>query len=196
MSRDYKHATSSKSKSRRSTKQEGGMPCWICFAAGLFVGLFVAGVIYLKVTPQMGKGGDAAAPPPAKQQAAVKENVQDKPRFDFYSILPNLEIVIPEQELREGPARGDKPREMVSVKQAGTYLLQAGSFRKFEEADRLKAELALLGIEADIETVTIDNSEKWHRVRIGPFSDLNRLNKVRQRLMENNVDVMLLKVKT
>ena len=196
MSRDYKHTTSSKPKSRRDTKQEGGMPCWICFAAGLFVGLFVAGVIYLKVTPQMGKSGDAAAPP-AKQKAAVKEGAQDKPRFDFYSILPNLEIVIPEQELREGQqAGGDKPREMVSVKQAGTYLLQAGSFKKFEEADRLKAELALLGIEADIETVTIDNSEKWHRVRIGPFSDLARLNKVRQRLMENKVDVMLLKVKT
>lgn len=113
-----------------------------------------------------------------------------KPRFDFYTILPEMELAIPEQELSGKPIQGVAP-----VEKAGTYLLQAGSFKSFPEADRLKASLILLGIEASIQTVTVNNKDTWHRVHIGPYNDLSDLNKTRARLKQNNIEAVLLKIK-
>jgi cell division protein FtsN len=192
MPRDYKHAGA---KKKKATSKESPMPCWICFGGGLFVGLLIAAVIYVKFAPgvssqQVKEKGSQV------EQGQKQKQGKEKPRFDFYSILPKLEIIIPEQELRSGNGSAEKDKGMAEVKQTGTYILQAGSFRKFEEADKLKAELALIGIEAGIERVSINNSDTWHRVRIGPFDDLKQLNKVRLRLMENDIEVLLLKVKS
>ncbi|MFP5344985.1 MAG: SPOR domain-containing protein, partial [Gammaproteobacteria bacterium] len=75
------------------------------------------------------------------------------------------------------------------------YILQAGSFKNFAEADRLKASLNLIGIEAGIQTVTVNNKDTWHRVQIGPYRDVAELNAVRARLKQNNIDAVLLKLK-
>ncbi|OGT19907.1 MAG: hypothetical protein A2V90_02280, partial [Gammaproteobacteria bacterium RBG_16_57_12] len=193
MSRDYKNAGGSKKKSPRG--KGGGTPGWMYFAGGLFIGLLVAAVFYFKSSSEAqdktevlkkleiveGKTTATNKKSSSANNKTTAQHKEEKPRFDFYSILPKLEVVIPESELRDNKPAPGKPREMVSVKQEGTYILQAGAFRQYEEADRVKAELAMLGIEAGIETVTINNSEKWHRVRVGPFRDLNQLNKVRQR---------------
>jgi cell division protein FtsN len=69
----------------------------------------------------------------------------------------------------------------------GPYILQAGSFRRAEEADTLKANLALLGVEADIQKVTVDNNT-WHRVRIGPYANLDELNRMREKLARNRIE--------
>ena len=73
--------------------------------------------------------------------------------------------------------------------------MQAGSFGSFEEADHLKASLVLLGIEATIQTVTV-NKDTWHRVHIGPYKELTELNEVRARLKQTHIDAVLLKIKT
>ncbi|MGD2112802.1 MAG: SPOR domain-containing protein, partial [Gammaproteobacteria bacterium] len=78
--------------------------------------------------------------------------------------------------------------------QPGTYFLQVGSFRNGEQADRFKAELALLGLETSIQKVTIDNKATWHRVRVGPYSDLEALNRTRRTLRERGVESTLVKV--
>ena len=75
-------------------------------------------------------------------------------------------------------------------------MLQAGSFRKLGEADRLKAELALLGMQAKIQTVAIDGENKWHRVRLGPFTNVQALNEARSTLKSNGVAVMVLKIRS
>ena len=79
------------------------------------------------------------------------------------------------------------------VARAGSYVLQVGSYRKFEEADRVRAQLALQGIESKVQRVSVD-SDTWHRVRIGPISDLKTLDRVRQRLREAEMDVLVIRV--
>ena len=80
------------------------------------------------------------------------------------------------------------------VEQPGAYVLQAGSFRNFADADRMKATLALQGIVADVQRVTIGDEQVWHRVRIGPMTDLAELHRLRTRLREADIDAMLLRV--
>ena len=84
------------------------------------------------------------------------------------------------------PAGGDK-----NVR----YMIQAGSFRSLEQADRLKAQLALHGIEATIQTVKINDNDTWHRVRVGPISNLSTLNQTRQRLHDNGIATIVVKEK-
>ena len=191
MARDYKPRT--RSKPRRKPA-----PPWVWMVAGLSIGLFVAFLIYLTST-----GGSAPAPrvteaplPAEREARGVKKEAPapipppPKPRFDFYTTLPEMEVVVPEEEItgsrKEGVRQVDKP---------GTYLLQAGSFRTFEQADRLKAQLALLGLETGIQSVIINEKETWHRVRVGPFRDLNELHKVRVQLKSHKVDAILIRVR-
>src|SRR5690606_32586753 len=107
-----------------------------------------------------------------------QDDGRPKPRFDFYRMLPNYEVVIPEHE--DVAADEEAP-----VQDAGVYVLQAGSFRKAEDADRLRAQLALLGLESRVQRVTIDGTDTWHRVRVGPVSDLVELQALRQTLARN-----------
>lgn len=169
-------------------------PGW-WFLAGLMLGLLVALGVYLKL-PRAGEPAASNA-----NRAATEKNPNNakapagpaasaKPRFDFYTILPELEVALPDQET------ATKPKS--STAQAGkpeSYILQAGSFKSFEEADRLKASLNLIGIEAGIQTVTVNNKDTWHRVQIGPYQDLAELNAVRARLKQNNIDTVLLKLR-
>ena len=100
-----------------------------------------------------------------------------------------MEVLVPEQEITGKPEQG-----VPQVEAPGTYFLQVGSFRNSEQADRFKAELALLGLETGIQKVTIDNKTTWHRVRVGPFSDLDDLNKTRRLLKQRGVESTLVKV--
>ncbi len=167
-------------------------PGW-WFLAGLTLGLLVALGVYL----QLPRGGEPAAS--NANRAAAGKNSNDakapaepaasaKPRFTFYTILQELEVVLPDQET------GAKPQSSAAGK-PDAYILQAGSFKSFEEADRLKASLNLIGIEAAIQTVTVNNKDTWHRVQIGPYQDLAELNAVRARLKQNNIDTVLLKLR-
>ena len=90
-------------------------------------------------------------------------------------MLPNFEVVVPEKEVVDVARRArDRRKE-------GRLVFQAGSYKKFEDADRVRAQLALQGIESNVQRVAID-SDTWHRVRIGPISDPAELNRVRKRL--------------
>lgn len=73
------------------------------------------------------------------------------------------------------------------------YILQVGSYRKFEDADRVKASLALLGLEARIEVATLGSGETWHRVRIGPLTDLQRVEATKAQLKSNGMDALLIR---
>jgi cell division protein FtsN len=194
MARDYKNTPRSRSAEPPRT------PGWVWMIAGLGVGLFVAFLVYLhENTPAEPRTASAPpAPPPASARQDTRDVRKERaepipspgPRFDFYTVLPEMEVVIPEQSIT-GPAK-EGARQM---ERPGTYVLQAGAFRRFEEADRLKASLALLGIQSRIETVTNDQGT-WHRVRVGPYSNLEELNAVRARLRENAINAVLFKVDT
>ena len=199
MPRDYKNSKNSKNKERAP------IPGWAWMAGGLTIGLFVAGLVYLNDhTPRQKQ---------ALLTNAVKRTIQDahkaqeekksgnpeqkRPRFDFYTILPELEVAIPEQELAQAkkPAPAAAGDKATAAQTNESFTLQAGSFRKLDQADNLKAKLALQGVVADIQTVTINDGDTWHRVRIGPSHDLAALNKTRKRLNEIGVATIVVKNK-
>jgi cell division protein FtsN len=172
------------------------MPGWAWMLFGLGLGLAIAGIIYFSAAQRT---GSAAPPAPfapkapaaasnAPQPRSEPDVPEDKTRYDFYDILPSFEVVIPE---RESAARTDSASK--AVVEPGRYVLQTGSFTNYADADHMQAALALLGVEARIEKVTIDD-DVFHRVRIGPLTDLEELNRIRERLRTARVEALLLKV--
>jgi cell division protein FtsN len=104
-------------------------------------------------------------------------------------VIPDAELLPPSQK-QEGSPTVSEP---VQVKDPRQYVLQAGSFRQSQDAETLRARIALLGVEATIQPVTLNQGERWHRVRIGPLSTLDELNRVRRRLDENGIGVLLVR---
>jgi cell division protein FtsN len=175
VSRDYK-------QSRARHEPFSG---WTGLLIGGIAGFGVGLALYL-FDPRSAPQNDGSAPEPA----SARESTGDEPaeRYDFYEMLPNFEVVVPE---REAAVRRDLPA--APVEKAGSYVLQAGSFREFNEADRVRAQLALQGIESKVQRVSVD-SDTWHRVRIGPITDLKELNRIRDRLREADMDVLVIRV--
>lgn len=187
MTRDYK-------KPMRNKKKP--LPGWVWLFTGLGIGLFVSLLVWLKDRPE---SASASIVQQSREEirartSQVEEVEEEKPRFDFYTLLPELEVVIPEGDYEVEPVR--QPKTSTSTQPAaeepGSYRLQAGSFKSLEEADRLKARLALLGVEADIQTVKV-NQATWHRVRLGPFGSLDEVNAVRKRLDHHHINTLLMK---
>lgn len=188
MSRDYKPGV--KTKSRKKSN-----PILTGLGLGVAVSLVVALVIIFFLKPGEPDPGSTststdvrAVTQPAKPQPAQTlgsaANKTEKPRFDFYTILPGLEEPISEQDIQQASASKDPTN----------YYLQAGSFQVSEEADNLKAKLALLGIEARVETATIPEKGVWYRVRVGPFDSVSDFTKMRETLAQNGVTASPVKV--
>ena len=185
MPRDY-------AKSSKREKKPGQLPGWAWMLGGLAIGLFVAFLVYLNNNIHPGKKTNLvqafkAPPPPPKAEPKTAD--KPKPSFDFYTILPELEVAVPEQELA---AKSQKP---TAADDKSEYILQAGSFRDFKQADQLKAKLALQGIDANIQSVQV-NQDTWHRVRIGPIHKMATLTATLKRLKEQNISVIIVKSKT
>jgi len=194
MPRDYKDRA-------HNRRKKPALSPWVGVISGLLIGLFVAFLVYIRMQAAPVQQVFVKETIPLPQQApaeAVRDVRSDskeavppppKPRFDFYTLLPEMEVLVPEQEITGKPEQGVR-----QVEQPGTYLLQVGSFRSSEQAERFKAEMALLGLETSIQKVTIDNKTTWHRVRVGPFSDLDDLNSTRRLLKQRGVESTLVKV--
>ncbi len=123
----------------------------------------------------------------AEEVAPAAEDVK-KSRYDFFTVLPEMEIVVPEQELSEK----SQPRSLLEQSDSDSYILQVGSFREVKDAEQMKASLALLGMVAQVQTVTV-NEATWHRVRVGPVSGARQTEDIRRRLSENDYDSLVLK---
>jgi len=184
MARDYKNAGS-----KRRKPPSAGFSGWVGLALGLTIGVALAATVHLYHSNKSAEVAGSAGVEAAAGQAAENESTRRRTRFDFYRMLPNYEVVIPEEDIAVTP-----PQETATVSQTGTYVLQAGSFRSAADADRLRAQLALLGVESRIQTVTIDDADTWHRVRIGPLQDLGELNNVRRRLASNSIEALVIRV--
>jgi len=172
---------------RKKKKQQ--TPGWVWLFAGLSIGLAIAAAVYIQ-----DRGGAAAIVKSAgkpvsksKTEAPAKQK-KDPYDFTFYRDLPNSEIIIPEEDL---DARRDAPAREVQA--PGTYILQAGSFSNYKDADSMKAKLALMGLIAHIQKVSVD-SRNYHRVRIGPITSLSELNRNRAQLHEAGIQTMIIRV--
>ncbi len=194
-------------KKRSCPPKRNTTPGWVWLLAGLAVGLFVAFLVYLnrlpasRHSPHLTKDLSALAKSAVQDARSVKKEVtatapdmQAKEKhkginFDFYNILPEMEVPVPDTEPQ---GKGLPPAPVAP----GAYVLQVGSFRSEKEADAQKANLALLGIVSSIQSVTINGTDTWHRVRIGPISDMNKLDQVRGTLKQNNVRFVLFREKS
>jgi len=166
---------------------------------GIFIGLILGLCIALAVAWFMNKTPipflTGAKPPEQAAEEAGNTIVKpdekttqqiEKPRFEFYKILPGAEEPVTEQQIKQA-AKSGAP--------SGNYLLQAGSFQNPADADNLKAQLALIGVEAGVEPIELPEKGTWYRVRIGPYTKVEEINRVRQLLAQNGIEATLVKIK-
>jgi cell division protein FtsN len=162
----------------------------------LGVGLAVAGIVYIKdhrpdaPLARSGKAEKRKSRGNELPDAESTESGAEEPAksYDFYDMLPKFEMVIPEKDKDVRPDTKSVPET-----RRGTYVLQAGSYKNFADADRVRAKLALQGVESKVQKVSVDN-DTWHRIRIGPISKLDELNRLRQILRKADVDVLVIRV--
>jgi cell division protein FtsN len=124
------------------------------------------------------------APPAATEQPA--QTTDGKQRFQFYKILTDQQKTTP-----VAPARQADQAKTADKNQSAAYqpqILQAGSFPNINDAENLKAKLALLGVEANIQTAAIKDKGVWYRVRLGPYKNADELNRARGFLKQNGVN--------
>lgn len=188
MSRDY--AKKNRPQNRRRASQKDPVPAWIWLLVGGFLGAFIMFLIYLSdITPT--KTPVAKAPPKQAVKTRAEDEQVPKPRFDFYKLLQESEVIVPATEAVPSVEKtASTPSQDVME-----YLLQVGSFRSGPDADKLRAQLILLNLDAHIEKVTIRNDELWHRVIVGPFKQQAQLDNARSTLVANQYNALVLKRK-
>lgn len=208
MPRDYASKSASKGGSRKRRSRHG-VSGWAWLAGAIFVGLFVAFLVYLSHQPRSHiafnpkellpapKGmhdtrdvrKNKAQAPPGPPPASTDNH---KPHFDFYTILPDMEVEVPDKELQASAAKPGQANPDTNA----TFVLQVGAFRRQADAESLKAKIALkAGLQANVQTVTI-GQQTWHRVRLGPYHGLAALNRARDKLRQGDVPAIVLKIKS
>ncbi|MFB4392710.1 MULTISPECIES: SPOR domain-containing protein [unclassified Pseudomonas] len=200
--------------SRYQAPAKQPIPGWVWLAVGLTVGAFI--VFLMKLEP----GGDdiKRAKPEQQKPAKVAEAEKSataqqpvKPKYDFYTLLPESEVIVPPEAVPEKtppvpavpttpvtPAEAAKidtaraqaalmgqtpPPAPPVIKPAATtlFFLQAGSFRKEADADKVRAQIILLGQVVKVESGTVKD-ETWYRVLVGPFSNREQLTVAQKQL--------------
>lgn len=181
--RDYKKTTRRSVDLGRYREFGSGLLVGVVLAAGAFVYLRGEEPATVQDKPHPEPRRTEAAAPPAAEAAESSE------RYDFYEMLPNFEVVVPEKdrEVKRDLSPASK------VERPGVYVLQAGSYRKLPDAERVRKQLALQGMDAKVQRVAVDN-DVWHRVRIGPIGDLAELNKLRKQLQAAEMDALVIRV--
>ena len=187
-------------RGRGASRGRQGLPAWLWLLTGILIGLGLAWYLFGKgylpqpagdaVTVEPPESAEPAAPPGGAEEVAPRAKDSKRPQYDFFTVLPEMEVVVPEQELIEQVQ--PKADNAAGAPAGARYLLQVGSFREMSDADQLKARLALLGIVARVQAVTV-NETTWHRVRVGPVASAREADDLRNRLADNGIDSLVMK---
>lgn len=180
----------------QASRRKPQTPAWVWFLAGAVVSGLGAGLI----CKNQGSKGTLPKPvvemPVEPPKPEPKKETSPKPRFDFYTVLPEMEVVIPEEEIRKPPKIEPEKVPADKTASAPVLLLQMGSFRNYQDAERLKAKLAMLGIESDIQSVTIANAQgksTVHRVRGGPYTQ-SQAHALNEQLKGNQISSIVIRI--
>ncbi|HSB96535.1 MAG TPA: SPOR domain-containing protein [Spongiibacteraceae bacterium] len=144
------------------------------------------------------KSAEKSADKDAEKAAGKTSSEPAKPatRFDFYTLLPEREVIVPNE--REAIKSNDKQKANASqtptTETDESFFMQVGSFRSAQEADRRRAQIILLGLDAKVESVQA-NGDTWYRVQSGPFASRDKLSKARTQLSGAGIESLLLKQK-
>lgn len=188
----------SKAASKKKSNQQSKLPGWMWLVTGFAAGFFVAFLIKLTPAPVSVNASMETA------ETAQSGKERPEPVFDFYTVLPEQEVILPEPIERQSPPAvsvsektGSKsvPEAKRATKPGVKYLLQAGSFRSAKDADRLRAQLLLAGQEPRVVKVTVGAGESWHRVQLGPFDTSESIDQAKQVLADFKIDGLLLRMK-
>jgi cell division protein FtsN len=214
MALDYKARPPTPKLRRRS-----GKPCGFWFVLGLVLGGFGVG-LYLMTQPPIqapAASSIASRPEPGRPAAAAPT------RFDFHDILPELEVVVSDSELakpdekkpdekrpedkRPEENKGEEKKaevakkpetpktELAKAEGGGSYMVQVASLRTAADAERLKAQLAMQGIQAKVQSVTVNGKDTYHRVQAGPYQGKQAVTGVRDKLKAKGMDSLVVKLK-
>lgn len=183
MTHDY--AKRKKPPAKKSKARKSQVPAWVWLFTGVVTGVFISFLMYLAdLTPERVSGADDTAS--AKTSSKKPHSTHSTTKFDFYTLLPEREVIVPDEP---DAGAGAEPEEEY------VYMLQAGSFKSASDADRLRARLILKGMDVKVEAVTVNGGDQWHRVQVGPFHDRSALSKARNDLISEGIDTLLMKRK-
>jgi cell division protein FtsN len=205
-----------KQATRNGSPGAAAWPAWVWLALGVLLGLGIATLLLLQGwAPTLRKSNSpqpnpqATAPRPSEPAVADEtKKPAAKKNYDFYSVLPEMEVVIPDAEL-SAKARAEQQRQQSAAQNpaaTGTpappepavaasgarYVLQAGSYPDPKAAEELKAKLALSGFVARVQSVNV-NGKTWHRVRVGPYSSASDVETAKAGLSEAGINAIALK---
>lgn len=189
MPRDYKNRASIKKNQLQAPQQ--GVVWWKWLLIFLIIALFVIFLYFLSSSSPKKDTQVSTVSTVIKTQKPPKHQNKkpEEPRYDFYTILPETEIVVPDYEINTRSRE-----EQLGKRKESQYIVQAGSFRQYIEADRLRARLALMGIESRVEKATVGNVI-WNRVKMGPYKHSSSISVIKKRLKKNGIDVIVTEVK-
>lgn len=184
-------------RKRGASRGRSGTPASLWLFTGLFIGLGLSWFLYARgyfpysERPAPVKEGPIALDGSEPLVDELETEKPGKPRYDFFTVLPEMEVIVPEEELNVR-SRPDATAE-AGGDPATDYLLQVGSFQNNGDAEQMKARLALLGIVAQVQRVTV-NDATWHRVRIGPVSGARAAEDLRRQLSDNGIDSLVMEI--
>lgn len=178
----------------RGSHQRAGYPAWLWLLTGVLIGFLLSVAWILREGwPESQPRPDASARAPSGSEAPLADlaggdRAGGKREFDFYSVLPEMEVVIPDAQIRE---QSSAPPVIDSNER---FLVQLGSFGNRADAEALKAQVALLGVQAQIQPVSINGAD-WFRVRVGPLASARDVEQVRAQLGQYAAQAITLREK-
>ncbi len=198
-----------KPQAQRPSDRPEPWPAWLWLLIGAVAGAALSAVVLLRDWLPLKHSGPtpnpaATAPKPTEPAAAdhpPQKPLETKPKYDFYTVLPEMETVVPEAELKAKPPTPTTPPPANGTTPAtppantatptdptatGRFFLQTGSFKDTPSAEQQKAKLALLGLRAQVVDISI-NGTTWHRVRVGPYASANDLDGAKRSLEANGM---------
>jgi cell division protein FtsN len=211
MSRDYKHRAQGKKSPPRGQQynRQKSVSLWRWMLIAALVIAFVGFLVYLRITapkeadtPQGSAAVSATKPISVDQKRdntlkPEKKAEPKQPHFEFYNLLPNKEVVVPEHEIKTRTRE-----ERVGKAKESKYIMQAGSFKTAKEAEQLRVKLALMGIQAKVDKAKVGSKTDkavaagvtWYRVKIGPYTKMTSVDVIKSRLKKHGLDVMVTEV--
>jgi cell division protein FtsN len=182
-------------RKRGASRGKSTTPASLWLFTGLFIGLglswflFTRGYFPYTDRPRQEEAGPISLDDSEPLVDEIETEETKTPRYDFFTVLPEMEVIVPEEELNVR----SQPENTTETESNGAsqYSLQVGSFKSSGDADEMKARLALIGIVAQVQSVTV-NSATWHRVRVGPVSGARAAEELRRQLSENGIDSLVM----
>lgn len=182
MSRNYTRRSQAKSKKRKS---ESRVPAWVWLFTGAVLGAFIMFLIHLSGQTSSQTAPENLSPPDEEEKKAQTKPDSNSPEFTFYDLLKESEVISPSRRPSKPANVSEKPTK---------FIIQVASLRSEDDAQRARAELILLNLDATVKEVTLRNGEKWNRVMVGPFTDRSKMAKARSTLVSNGFEAQVHKM--